>query len=81
MVSDGPSSIVLLRDTRGASKFAFFVFFIIAVQTAIQKLLLRIQFPTLRHGRLHSVSSVACELEEIPCSDIVIEMGTESFGE
>jgi hypothetical protein len=26
------------------------------------------------------VSSVVCELQEIPCSDSVIEMGTESFG-
>ncbi|PNF19594.1 hypothetical protein B7P43_G16863 [Cryptotermes secundus] len=44
------------------------------------KQLARILFHTLRRSRLHSVRSVARELQEIPRSDIVIEMGTESFG-
>jgi hypothetical protein len=55
-------------------------FFFIAVQTAVEELLARIQFHALCHGRLHSVSSVVCELQELPCSDSVIELGTESFG-
>jgi hypothetical protein len=44
-------------------------------------MLVRIQLHTLHHGRIHFMSSMACKLKEIPCSDSAIEVGTEFFGE